>query len=118
MEVRFLAGGRGGVGSGALGRSAVVASTMSPSRGSRGGCSVGFVGGTSGVKSGVAYCVFGWCRTKRGKKEFSRTKLAPKHVFAMIAKSAPSRYTFGTIARNRIIVIDPINANSSSNLFR
>ena len=36
-------------------------------------------------------CTFGWCLTRRGRKEFRRTNDAPKQVFAIIARRAPSR---------------------------
>lgn len=42
---------------------------------------------TSALESG--YRTVGWKRTSSGRKLFSSTKLAPKQVFAMIARTAP-----------------------------
>jgi hypothetical protein len=60
----------------------------------------------------------GWFLTRSGRNEFSSTKLAPKQVFAIIARSAPIKNTLGTTGRNSIVAIEPIKAKLSKNVLR
>jgi hypothetical protein len=60
----------------------------------------------------------GWCLTSSGKNEFSKTKLAPKQTFPMMAHRLPSRYAFGVIGRKSMVATAPTAANVSSMVFR
>jgi hypothetical protein len=60
----------------------------------------------------------GWCLTSSGKNEFSKTKLAPKQTFPMMAHKLPSRYAFGVIGRKSMVATAPTAANVSSMVFR
>ena len=53
-----------------------------------------------------------------GRNEFRSTKLAPKQVFDIMAKSAARRYTLGTTGRKSMVAIEPEKAKNSNSRFR